>query len=205
MIRVRGVASILLMILACAGALASCRLQRPNVIPARMLEPELVNAHSRAAPPDEPQALAPTISIRLLDTQARGHIGHRLLHRLAGGELTEDPVWRWSSMPDRYLDTALRLALASSPEVRLVDTANAPAMAVTLLAWQLESAGSPQLVGVVELTVTAADRMVRTEMIRRSEPVSADLPGNLAAAAGRLLQSLAAESLASVVQAASSK
>jgi hypothetical protein len=119
--------------------------------------------------------------------------------------LTEDPIWRWSSTPDRYLDTALRLALASSPDVRLVDTGNVPAIAVTLLVWQLESAGSTQLVGVVELSVTAADRTVRTQMIRRSEPVSAQLPGDLAAAAKRLLQSLASESLARGIQAASSK
>jgi hypothetical protein len=77
-------------------------------------------------------------------------------------------------------------------------------MAVTLLVWQLESAGT-QLVGAVELSVTAADRSVRTQMIRRSEPVSAELPGNLAAAAGRLLQGLASESLAQGIQAAASK
>ena len=62
-----------------------------------------------------------------------------------------------------------------------------------------------QLVGVIELSVTEADRTVRTQMIRKSEQVSADLPGNLAAAAGRLLQSLASEGLAQAVQAASSK
>jgi hypothetical protein len=78
-------------------------------------------------------------------------------------------------------------------------------MAVTLLAWQLESAGSPQLVGAIELSVTAADRSVRTQMIRKSEPVSQELPGNLAVTAGRLLQSLASESLALGIQAAAAK
>ena len=205
MTRVRGVAFILLLILACGGASASCRLRRPEVIPSRMLEPELVEPPSPTASSVQPPSSAPTISLRLLDTQARGHIGHRLLHQRAGGELIEDATWRWSSTPDRYLDSALRLALASSPDVRLVDTANAPGMAVTLLVWQLESAATTQLVGVVELLVTAADRTVRTQIIRRSEPVSAELPGNLAAAAGRLLQSLASESLARGIQAASSK
>ena len=205
MTRVRGVAFILLLILACGGGSASCRLRRPEVIPSRMLEPELVEPPSPTASSVQPPSSAPTISLRLLDTQARGHIGHRLLHQRAGGELIEDATWRWSSTPDRYLDSALRLALASSPDVRLVDTANAPAMAVTLLVWQLESAATTQLVGVVELLVTAADRTVRTQIIRRSEPVSAELPGNLAAAAGRLLQSLASESLARGIQAASSK
>ena len=204
MTRVRSVAFILLLLLACGGGLASCRLQRPDVIPARMIEPQLVEPLSPTAAV-QPRSSAPTMSLRLLDTRARGHIGYRLLHQRAGGELTEDPIWRWSSTPDRYLDTALRLALAASPDVRLVDTGNAPAMAVTLLVWQLESAGSTQLVGVVELSVTAADRTVRTQMIRRSEPVSTPLPGDLAVAAERLLQSLASESLARGIQAASSK
>ena len=74
-------------------------------------------------------------------------------------------------------------------------------MAVTLVVWQLESTASPQLVGAIELSLTAADRTVRTQMIRKSEPVSADLPGNLAAAAGRLLRSLASETLARAIQA----
>ena len=203
MTRVQGVAFIL--ILACAGGLTSCRLQRPDVIPARMIEPELVEPRSSMASSVQRRGLAPVMSVRLLDTQARGHIGLRLLHQRPGGELTEDPIWRWSSTPDRYLDSALRLALASSSDVRLVDTATAPAMAVTLLAWQLESAGGTQLVGAVELSVTAADRTVRAQMIRRSEPVSVELPGNLAAAAGRLLQSLASESVAQAIQATSSK
>ena len=205
MTRGRSVACILIPTLASAGGSASCSLKRPDVIHSRMLEPELVGPALTTPPSGQPRSSASSVSIRLLDTQARGHIGHRLLHQQAGGELTEDATWRWSSTPDRYLDSALRLALASSPDVRLVDTANAPAMAVTLLVWQLESAGSTQLVGVVELSVTAADRTVRTQMIRGSEPVSAELPGNLAAAAGRLLQSLASESIARAIQSASSK
>jgi hypothetical protein len=35
--------------------------------------------------------------------------------------LVEDPVWWWSTSPDRYLDAALRLEAASSPRLRLVD------------------------------------------------------------------------------------
>lgn len=205
MTRVRGGAFMLLAILACSGGLASCRLQRPVVIPSRMLEPEFAAPPPPAASSVQSRSSALMMPIRLLDTQARGHIGHRLLHQRAGGELVEDPIWSWSSTPDRYLDSALRLALASSPDVRLVDTANAPTIAVTLLVWQLESAGSPQLAGVVELSVTAADRSVRNQMIRGSEPVSAELPGNLAAAAGRLLQGLASESVARGIQAVSSK
>lgn len=205
MIAVRSCAFMLPIILACAGGSVSCRLQRPNVIPARMLEPELIEPSSPATSPDQTRSWASTISVRLLDTQARGHIGHRLLHQQAGGELTEDPIWRWSSMPDRYLDSALRLALAASPGVRLVDTPDVPAIAVTLLVWQLDSAGGTRLVGAVELSVTAADRTVRTQMISRSEAVSSELPGNLAAGAGRLLQRLAAESLAQGIQAASLK
>ena len=37
-------------------------------------------------------------------------------------------------------------------------------------------------------------------MIRRSEPVTSELPGNLAAAAGRLLQALASASVSRAAQ-----
>ena len=71
-----------------------------------------------------------------------------MLHREAGGELTQDPVWQWSSAPDRYLDTALRVELAANAGVRLVDSADASTVGVTLLAWHLESAGAGnQLIG----------------------------------------------------------
>ena len=118
--------------------------------------------HDRAADlePQQPQPASQATKatnaapIRLLDTQARGHIGRSVLHQQPNGELTEDSVWRWSSAPDRYLDTALRLEVASSPDMRLVDTGRAPAVAATLLVWDLESAGSTRLVGAAEFQIT---------------------------------------------------
>jgi hypothetical protein len=175
---------------------AAC-LRRPATTPSHMLEPQLVE-------PQLPQLAtqvtkAPNATpVRLLDTQARGHIGRRVLHQQPNGELTEDAVWRWSSAPDRYLDTALRFELASSPDLRLVDTGRARALAATLLIWGLDSAGETRLVGAVEFQVTGADREVHTKVVRGSEPVSAGLPGDLAAAAGRLLRRLASEGLALV-------
>ena len=88
----------LLVTIACLGG-AACQLRRPSTLPIRMIEPQLL----------EPQVG------ESLDTQARGHIGRRVLHEEPDGELTEDHVWLWSSAPDRYLDTALRLQVESSP------------------------------------------------------------------------------------------
>jgi len=175
---------------------AAC-LRRPATTPSHMLEPQLLE-------PQLPQLAtqvtkAPNATpVRLLDTQARGHIGRRVLHQQPNGELTEDAVWRWSSAPDRYLDTALRFELASSPDLRLVDTGRARALAATLLIWDLDSAGETRLVGAVEFQVTGTDREVHTKVVRASEPVSSELPGDLAAAAGRLLRHLASEGLALV-------
>ena len=172
---------------------AAC-LRRPTTIPSHMLEPQLLEP--QLPQPATQVTKAPNATpVRLLDTQARGHIGRRILHQQPNGELTEDAVWRWSSAPDRYLDTALRFELASSPDVRLVDTGRAPALAATLLIWDLDSAGETRLVGAVEFQVTGTDREVHTKVVRTSEPVSAELPGDLAAAAGRLLRRLASEGL----------
>jgi hypothetical protein len=197
MMRARRSACCLLATIACLGAIA-CQLKRPDTVPGRMIEPQLFDPQS-PDPAGQRTKVPDAAPVRLLDTQARGHIGRRVLHQQPDGELIEDPVWRWSSAPDRYLDTALRLQLASSPDMRLVDSASAPALAATLLVWNLESAGEAQLAGAVEFQLTAADRMVNTVVVRASEPVSTELPGNLAAAAGRLLRRLASEGLTRVL------
>jgi hypothetical protein len=159
-----------------------------------MIEPQLLEP--QPPEPAKPVTKAPNATpVRLLDTVARAHIGRRVLHQQPNGELTEDPVWRWTSAPDRYLDTALHLEVASSPDLRLVDSDSAQAFAATLLVWNLESAGETRLVGAVEFQITGTDRVVHTQVIRSSEPVSAELPGNLAAAAGRLLRRLASQGL----------
>ena len=160
-----------------------------------MIEPQLIEPRV-----EEKRGLA-AIPIRLLDTHARGHIGRRLLHQQPQGELFEDSIWSWSSNPDRYLDSALRLALAATADLRAVDTANAATMGVTLVAWHLESSNSARLVGAVEVSITAPDRTVLTQVVRGSEPLSTEMPGDLAAAAGRLLNTLAAECVTRVTQA----
>jgi len=162
------------------------------MIEPQLLEPQIPDPVRQV--PKAPNAA----SVRLLDTQARGHIGRRVLHKQPDGELTEDSVWRWSSAPDRYLDTALRIEAASSPDIRLVDAGHSTALAATLLVWDLESAGGTQLVGAVEFQITGTDRVVHTQLVRGSEPVSADLPGDLAASAGRLLRRLASEGLETI-------
>jgi hypothetical protein len=193
---------VLVVILAAVGG-SACRLRRPDVIAARMIEPRLIDpvGQSSSAPvTSQGKSTGDAVPVRLLETQARAHIGRRLLHQEPDGELVEDAVWRWSSAPARYLDSALRLAFASSPAVQLIDSGTATAMSVTLITWHLETADNVQLVGAVELVITNTDRAVQTHVIRGSEPVSSELPGNLAVAAGRLLQTLASASLARASQ-----
>jgi len=179
--------------IACLGVDA-CRLRRPDVKPIRMIEPQLLDP-VLPEPPTQVLKAPSAFSVRLLDTQARGDIGHRVLHQQPNGELTSDPVWRWSSTPDRYLDTALHLEAASRPDVRLVDAVGAPGLAATLLVWDLESEGGARLVGAVEFQIIGTDRVLHTQVVRAVEPVSAELPGDLAVAAGRLLRRFASEGL----------
>jgi hypothetical protein len=189
MTRCCGAAVVLLGTVVAAGAGCRVSVSPPDVRPARIIEPAMVETPPGAK-------AAGSAPIRLLDTQAQANIGRRLVHKQAGGELVEDPVWMWSSAPDRYLDLALRLALSSSPDLHLVDTGRAPALAVTLIAWYVEAAnGGRRLVGAAEVTVVRTDRAVRAEIVRASEPVAAELPGDLAGAAGRLLHKLASGSI----------
>lgn len=184
---------LLLLALACLGA-PGCRLRRPDAQLGRMIEPQIVE------PPPQGSTATTATPVRLLETQSRGHIGRRVLHQLPDGELAEDPVWRWSSSPDRYLETALRLELESRSDLRVVDSGNALTVGVTLLAWHVESAESPRLVGAIELRATNAERVVHTHVVRGTEKLSAGFPGNLATAAGKLLRSLASEALNSLAQ-----
>jgi hypothetical protein len=174
----------------------ACQLRRPDTVPIRMIEPQLIEPS--AAERTNQGNGANIVAVRLLDTQAREHIGRHVLHQQPDGELTEDAVWQWTAAPDRYLDTALRLELTSNPTFRLVDTSGAPALATTLLAWHLESAPQSQLVGTIEFQFTGPDRVVHTQVVRASEPVAGELPGNLPAAAGRLLRRLVLDCLARV-------
>jgi hypothetical protein len=199
MTRVTTSRSRLLVAIACAAGLA-CQLKRPDIVPARMIEPQLLQPQ-----PTEPAGQGATGTgaprpVRLLDTQVRGHIGRRVLRQQPDGELTEDPVWLWSSSPDGYLDTALRLELTSSPVLRLVDVPSAPTLAATLLVWHLESGSGTRLVGAVEFRLTRTDHVVETYVVQANEPVSADLPGDLATVAGRLLRRLAVEGLTRVAR-----
>jgi hypothetical protein len=159
------------------------------VLEPQLLEPQLAEQPGTVA--KNPNAA----SIRLLSTESRGNIGRRVLHRQPDGELTEDSVWRWSTPPDHYLDTALRLAVASNPKLRFVDAGDVPALGAHLLAWNLEFSGGTRLVGAVEFETIGTDRVVHTQIVRGSESVSGELPGDLAAVAGRLMRQLAMEGL----------
>ena len=184
----------LLLLMFASLALIACQLRRPTTAPSRVLEPQLLEPHLAEQPgtvAKNPNAA----SIRLLSTESRGNIGRRVLHRQPDGELTEDPVWRWSTSPDRYLDTALRLEVSSDPKLRLVDAGDVPALAANLLAWNLESSEGTRLVGAIEFELTRTDRVIHTQIVRGSESVSGELPGDLAAAAGRLMRRLASEGL----------
>ena len=68
----------LLLLIVCAVA-GACQLKRPDVPAGRMIEPQLIEPQ-----PSEPATQrtdnANASPVRLLDTQARAHIGRRLLH-----------------------------------------------------------------------------------------------------------------------------
>jgi hypothetical protein len=106
-----------------------------------MIEPLLIEPASQPAPPSSSNSDrrgADVLAVRLLDTHARDPLAGDCFTR---GErrTVEDAAWRWSSAPARYLESALRIAFESTPSVRLVDSGNVAAMAVTLTAWHLES------------------------------------------------------------------
>ena len=171
MIRRSNSGMLFVLAMACLAAGCRVRIERPDTLPTRMIEPRLVEPQGMAA--DAPNAT----SVRLLETQARAHIGRRVLHQQPGGEVTEDPVWLWATTPDRYLDSAVRYAIGSSPDIRLVDVGSAASLAVTLVVWQIEAADLPASARAtreaMDLTSLAA------EDLRRSLPAIRESLGQL--------------------------
>jgi hypothetical protein len=170
----------------------SAKLQRPDVPPARTLDPPLVDGAGTPVAPS-PDATP----LRLVPVQSR--VGRRLLHQRPDGERVEDAVWSWAQTPDRYLDTTLHLAAAADAKVRVVDRADVPALAATILSLHLEpTAAGQRLVASVEVRLTSRDRTVETRIISVEVPVAPELPGDTAAGMARLVWRLAIESLALV-------
>ncbi len=153
-----------------------------------MLDPRLPTEEAEPV-----QTAVDAIRVRLLDTQSTSAVRFSILHRSAIGELREDPIWSWSTAPDRIFDRALHLAAAADADIEIVDRSDVPAVAATLVSLHLESdvGQAPQIVGVVELRVIYSKRIVHAVVLDARGTVSAELPGNLADATGRMLNRLA--------------
>jgi hypothetical protein len=54
---------------------------------------------------------------------------------------------------------------------------------------------------VVEFQVTTTDRSIHSKVVRASEPVEGEMPGDLSAVAGHLLSHLASEGLTNIANA----
>jgi hypothetical protein len=162
-----------------------------------MIEPQLLDPQQTEAEKQVTKS-SNASPIRLFDTRARGHIGRSVLHQLPNSELTEDRVWLWSTLPSRYLDTALRMEVASNPNLRLVDSVSAPTVAPTLLVWDIESSNETRLVGALEIQVVGTDHAIHSTVVRASERITGEMPGDLAVVAGRLMRHLASDGLMSV-------
>ncbi len=182
------------LLLAGATVLAGCSVKvgRPELPAPRMIDPPLAQY--------EP---VPTASgahgFRLLWVEAADPIRYRLLHRSPDGEVRQDPVWSWSRLPSRLLETTLMAAVSSEPGLVLVDGPNAPTVALTLLGWHLEGPdGARRLVGIVEVQLTDEQRRVHSTVLESGSPVQGDLPGDLASVAATVLGDLAAQVLATV-------
>ena len=69
---------------------AACQLRRPVATPARMIEPQLVPEQQPLESIVRPDPSSNVVPIRLLDTQARGHVGRRILRQQPQGENAVD-------------------------------------------------------------------------------------------------------------------
>jgi hypothetical protein len=182
-------ATLLVATIVCLGA-TGCRLRRPDAVAIRTIEPQLLEPQIEKP---EQVTKAPTRRPDLVLVNAQGNMGRHVVRQQANGELITDPVWRWSA-PLSGIWTWRYACNWKQARMRLVGQA-VPQPWPRLSSWNLESREGTQLVGAVEFQVTWTDRAVNTQLVRDSEPVLAEKPGDLPLAAGRLLRRLASRGL----------
>jgi hypothetical protein len=165
----------LLIAIALPGGTA-CRLRPPQTTPVRMIEPLLVE------PPMQERALLEPNPSGCWTPSTRTHRSS-CASPTADGELVEDAIWRWSSAPIGIWTRRCISHWRRAPTYVMSMLPTPQPFRSLCWAWHLESAGETRLVGAIELQLTTNDRVVHTHVVRDSESVSAELPGDLAAAA----------------------
>ncbi|MDA3961364.1 MAG: ABC-type transport auxiliary lipoprotein family protein [Planctomycetota bacterium] len=139
----------------------------------------LIEPRNNAAPhigepvPPQLEQVAPSADarvVRIARVDAREHLRHAVLTRSQDGELIPDPVWRWSTTPDRYLAEFLPLIASSLSEVRVEETIEATELRITLTAFDLVPGDQPQVNAAALVTTISPAGSSETHRVSVSLP-----------------------------------
>lgn len=174
---------------------------RPLVIPAVLAASCLLAGCLRSdAPPPVVIEPAPAASaaaktgkatpVRLGTGAATDLLRLEVLHYTATGEVRRDDAQRWSDAPAAILRRRLESSAAACG-VALQDRSDLPLLEVVVERFGIAGSDTLQLVATAHLRCRLADGTIRIAAIDAAQPLAAASTGDLATAAGALLDQLA--------------
>jgi ABC-type uncharacterized transport system auxiliary subunit len=132
--------------------------------------------------------------VRIRSVTAIPLLRERMVWRSSSVEYGLYEQWRWSELPESYVERALETAIRRIPGLRLTNDIAAPALRVEVTAFDEVVAPAP--VARVELIVSLSDQKQRRILDRSFSaevPIAGAVPGATAEAMGKALDQAVAE------------
>jgi len=164
----------------------------------RFFRPQSAALDGAAAAPATQSAQA-AVPLRLRPVTATPLLRERIVWRASPVEYGLYEQWRWSELPEHYVERALESALLATQGVELTEQPGAAALSVEVVAF--DEVLAPARVAAVSLAVDLVDRG-RRRILERSfgaqAPIADETPGATAAAMGKALDEAVAAVAAAV-------
>jgi len=164
----------------------------------RFFRPESTALDGAAAAPSTRPARK-AVPLRLRPVTGAPLFRERIVWRASQVEYGQYEQWRWSELPERYVERALENALLATQGVDLTDEPGAATLTVQVVAF--DEVLAPTHVAAVSLAVDLVDRGRRRILDRTfgaQAPIADETPAATAASMGRALDEAIAALAAAV-------
>jgi len=167
----------------------------------RFFRPQSAALDGAAAAPSTRSAQT-VVPLRLRPVTGTPLLRERIVWRASPVEYGQYERWRWSELPEHYVERALESALLATQGVELTEEPGAPALSVEVVAF--DEVLTPARVAAVSLAVDLVDRgrhRILDRTFGAQAPIADETPGATAAAMGKALDEAVAAVAAAVEEA----
>ena len=164
----------------------------------RFFRPQSAALDGAATAPSTRPARA-RVPLRLRPVTGTPLLRERIVWRASPVEYGQYEQWRWSELPERYVERALESALRATQGVDLSDEPGAATLGVEVIAF--DEVLAPARVAAISLAVELLDtrrRLILDRTFAAQEPIADETPAATAAAMGKALDEAVAAVAAAV-------